>query len=399
MSESSIPFGRPVQTVRPATSEIITAPTALEEAEPFFNKNEQEDATQTEADSPGSGRGGDNTLGRPIQKVRENVVSDVSLAKMEQIAESTFAAEEADIYAKPPELPLHWLSGLWLAGLLLIGLLGWLVFAQIVSTLQILMQWPWWLQLPAWGLVAFFTLIVIYPLARLFLAYRRLRPVRQIRLTIVRTTSPTPEQWQAARHTLTSYLQNYELDNLAKQLNQLGVSESTLSALQTSKQRLLENDLESSNIWLQIFERDFLTPLDMAAKARIQYYAKGLALKTALSPNPLIDIAMVLHSGLSLLRDTCTLHQVRTGRLGMWYLLGLVILQSYVAAQAEKHLDSAEQLLEGLFTESALGATGAKLAGMAGARAGKAALNFFFLRRIGNSMVTRLRPFTDCTAK
>jgi len=199
---------------------------------------------------------------------------------------------------------------------------------------------------------------------------------------------------QAAKQSICEYLQNYPLENheLSKQLERIGLSDAEQKKLQISKQSLLEESPKTTQDWLREFEQDFLKPLDVVVKARIQYYAKLLALKAALSPNALVDMAVVLYNGFSLLRDICVLYQVRVGRLGSMYLLGLIVFQSYIAGQIEQHIDGVESWLENLLHESILGATGAKLAGVVSSKIGEATLHYFFLRRIGHSMMMRLRP-------
>lgn len=390
MSNSSRPLGRPVQKVRPTKNleeKSSEAPVREEKTANLESSEIEENKAQI------SGRSGDNMLGRPIQKPRELESSRVSRADLERELEE---AELEEIYAQPIKLPLAWLSGLWLILLLFFGIIGWFVFAQILSTLQIILQLPTFVQVIAWVFVIFFSFIVFYPVSRLLMVYYKLKPVKQIQMTRVTTKNLSTNQLLSAKQTISEYLQNYPLEDrkFSEQLEQLGLSESEQRKLQNSKQHLLEVSPQTTAEWLEEFERDFLKPVDAVIKARIQYYAKLLALKAALSPNALIDMAVVLYNGFSLLRDICTLYQVRVGRLGTLYLLGLIVFQSYVAGQIEHHMDGVENWMEGMLSESILGATGAKIASFASSKASEAAIHYFFLRRIGNSMMARLRPLS-----
>ena len=99
-------------------------------------------------------------------------------------------------------------------------------------------------------------------------------------------------------------------------------------------------------------------------------------------------MALVLYNGFSLLDDLCLLYQVRTNRTGMLYLLGLVILQSYIAGQVEDNLaDLAQDNME-----SILGPMMGGITSFAGSSATQAGMNYLFLWRIGKSMKLRLRP-------
>ena len=153
----------------------------------------------------------------------------------------------------------------------------------------------------------------------------------------------------------------------------------------------MQESPKTTQDWLEEFEQGFLGPLDAVVNARIERYSRMVAIKTAISPNALIDIAVVLYNGFSLLRDICTLYQVRAGRLGMVYLFGLVLFQGYIAGQVQDNLEVLEGGLQAL-CESMLDAVGAKIVGMAGARAAEAILHLLFLRRIGKGMMKRLRP-------
>ncbi len=387
MSESFKVLGRPVQKISPPTPEK----TIEHNRQDIENSEEKAVEKTVDSQAPGSGRGGDNTLGRPIQKPN---ISQTSIVSRVDLEEKAAPADIEDSFVQPITLPLAWLSGVWLVLLLLGGIIGWFVFSQVLSTVNMILQFPLVIQSIAWCFVVFFTFIVIYPLSRLLLAYRRLKPIKQISMTRISTKNLSAEKWQEAKETISSYLQNYPLDDrkCSEQLEKIGLSEIQQRKLQDTKLRLLEKSPITTEDWISEFEQDFLMPLDGVVKARIQHYAKLLALKAALSPHALIDMAVVFYNGFSLLRDICTLYQVRIGRLGILYLLGLVIFQSYVAGQIEHHIDGVEHWMEDWLQGSVLGATGAKLASLAGSKVSEAAIHFFFLRRIGHSMMARLRP-------
>jgi len=74
-----------------------------------------------------------------------------------------------------------------------------------------------------------------------------------------------------------------------------------------------------------------------------------------------------------------------------------VIAQSYVAGRVQQNLVSMERIIENL-TEGALGIFGAKTLSALSTRASEAALHYIFLRRIGYSMMQRLRPLVNMPA-
>ncbi len=403
MSEPSIPFGRPAQTMRPESENIQETSSPLKSSEQEIKKKTsqsddeslsgREDDNLQSDDGLLSGREGDNTLGRPIQKVKENIASGVSLSDMEEEEELvSHASDNEAIYAKAIQFPRHILSGLWLAGLLLAGLMGLFVFGQLLDVVKTLTQLPWWWQVPGWGLTFFFSFIVVYPLVKLFNGYQRLRPARQINMTLIRIQHASSEQLKTARQTILGYLESYDLDEISNEIEQIGVPKEDIQRMKAVKKSLMEENLETSELWLKSFEKDFLSPIDVAITNRINYYAKSTALKIALSPNALMDMAIVLYNGFSLLKDVCLLYRIRPSKVELVYLLMLITLQSYAAGQIEENMRYLEDSVGNIFNQGAMGGLGAKIGGMVGARVGEATMHFFFLQRIGKNMKTRLRP-------
>ncbi len=293
---SDIPLGRPLQTVRLESTETVETP-VLAEQKPVKQEEHIQPRSINESEMPSSGRPGDNAFGRPLHvPPPESGSSQYSLADLEREA---VQAEVGELFTQPIKLPLGWISGFWLLILLFGGIIGWFMLAQIISTTHSILQLPLGLQIPAWGLVGFFSFLTIYPLMRLWLSYRRLRPVQQIHMTRVVTQGLSVTQLQSARQTISTYLKNYSFENnsLRKELESIGLSATEQQKLQSLQQDLLENALMSTDVWLKEFEQAFLAPLDKLAKTRIDYHAKRLGLKTALSPNALLDMVLVLHSG------------------------------------------------------------------------------------------------------
>jgi len=370
-NESPTPLNRPKQTLRPENPKPPSKRQAAEQIPPEE-----------------SSRGNDNMLGRPKQRVQEDIKGRTTMASLHEREEKEESSMlEEDIFVKPISFSFAWMKGLWFLALFFVGLAGWFILSQSMSIIIALQNAPLWLQIPGWLLVAFFTALVVYPLWRLYHRYRSLSEVRQINIVSVSAKGSTA-QYQKAREELIHYMNKYPLAN-SMLLDQLQGFNVNIEHLQEARQYLL-NDSQGldSQCWVEEFEARFLKPLDKAASGRIQHYAKMVALKSAMSPNALLDMALVLYNGFSLLDDLCLLYQVRTNRTGMLYLLGLVILQSYIAGQVEDNLaDLAQDNME-----SILGPMMGGITSFAGSSAAQAGMNYLFLWRIGKSMKLRLRP-------
>lgn len=371
-SDSLTPLNRPKQMLAPKTT----------------NSPGKQQAAGQGPPAEESSRGNDNMLGRPKQRVKEDKKGQTTMENLhKQEAKDESSRIEEDIFVKPISFSFAWLNGLWVLALFFVGLAGWFVLSQFMSIVTTLQNAPLWLQIPGGLLMAFFSALVAYPLWRLYHRYRSLSEVQQINIVSVKAKGSVA-QYQKARISLAEYIQKYPLDDsvLLDQLQRFSVD---IEHLQKARQYLL-NDSQSldSQCWVDEFEARFIKPLDKAASERIQYYAKMVALKSAMSPNALLDMALVLYNGFSLLDDLCLIYQVRTNRAGMLYLLGLVLMQSYMAGEVEDNLaDMAQDNLETIFGSVMGGVTS-----FVGSSAAQASMNYLFLWRIGKSMKLRLRP-------
>jgi uncharacterized membrane protein YcjF (UPF0283 family) len=337
-----------------------------------------------------SGRDGDNGFGRPPQRPTFDNHSGESFGKVSKRLQEQEGGQSEDIYSKPITIPLGWLSAIWLAGMLFVGLIGLFVFSQLVSTIQSVSQFPLWLQIPAWGLLGFFVFVVSYPLVRMLTHFRKLPKTRQIHVQYRRNIH-SDAQLHYARDQLTLYLRKYNLEKGDFDLEKHGTID---SELKVAREALLStNRAITSGEWVNQFDYTFLKPLDMCAETRVEHYARMVAMKTAISPNPLIDMAVVLDNGFSLLGEICSLYHVRAGRIEMVILFGLVLAQSYLSGQVQENLDIGDEALNSV-ASNALGATVGNIAGGLSTRTVKAALHYLLMRRIGRFMQKRLRPLS-----
>ena len=119
-----------------------------------------------------------------------------------------------------------------------------------------------------------------------------------------------------AKKQLCKYMEEYPLDDMAHQafLQRWRVTDSSQEDMKRHRQDLLHgNNRQDSGSWQRTFETSFLGPLDKAADGLIYEYAKLTALKTAICPYALLDMAIVIFMGTAMLGSLCRIYRLRVG--------------------------------------------------------------------------------------
>lgn len=281
------------------------------------------------------------------------------------------------------------------------GLAALLLLTQLIEAIQILTTWPAWLQTMGWIGLGACGVLLLWSLGRLvwFVArFRQNRPVARRLLDEREHLHELAKQANAAaRDQLGAFMREYPLDAAAQLafLRVWGLSERDLEMMRRNRVDLLDaGHLQDSRAWQQSFETCFLGPLDASAAKIIRRYAILTATKTAISPWALLDMAIVIYMGSSMLGSLCRVYQLRAGPFDMVYLFGLVMGQSFFAGEIEEHSeDIASSLTDtaaSIFGNSAASTIGGKIAG----KAGQGITNYLLLNRIGHNACKLLRPLS-----
>lgn len=274
------------------------------------------------------------------------------------------------------------------------GLAALLLLTQLIEAIQILTTWPAWLQTMGWIGLGACCVLLLWSLGRLvwFVArFRQNRPVARRLLDEREHLHELAKQANAAaREQLGAFMREYPLDDAAQLafLRVWGLSERDLEMMRRNRVDLLDaGHLQDSRAWQQSFETCFLGPLDSSANKIIRRYAILTATKTAISPWALLDMAIVIYMGSSMLGSLCRVYQLRAGPFDMVYLFGLVMGQSFFAGEIEEHSEEiATWLTEAIGNSPVMG----KLAG----KAGQGIANAMLLNRIGRNACKLLRPLS-----
>lgn len=122
------------------------------------------------------------------------------------------------------------------------------------------------------------------------------------------------------KNTLITAQQKDDVSAVKKTVLRLG---SLASDEQIFKQQLQEQ--LDANSALKLTETTVLKPLDQRAEKLIQSAAHQVAVSTALSKLPMLDMAVVFFINWRLIRALCKLYGMRPSNLGLWKLLMHII--------------------------------------------------------------------------
>lgn len=104
---------------------------------------------------------------------------------------------------------------------------------------------------------------------------------------------------------------------------------------------LLDPDrITSSREWVKEFQCQIQSPLEIMAQVSIAHYAKLVAVKTAISPWPFVDIAAVLYNATQMIADVALIFNQRFSRLDTVRLLLDILFTVYVAGETQDAMNT-----------------------------------------------------------
>ncbi|MEL7348028.1 MAG: TIGR01620 family protein, partial [Pseudomonadota bacterium] len=131
---------------------------------------------------------------------------------------------------------------------------------------------------------------------------------------------------------------------------------------------------------LALAESLVLSPLDAQASAAVEAAARRVAAATAVLPLPILDVAVVLASTLSMIRAVAAAYGGRAGWLGSWRLLKAVAAQLVASGL----ISATDDLLDPVI--------GQGIAGRLSKRLGEATFNAAITARVGVIAMSVCRP-------
>lgn len=151
-----------------------------------------------------------------------------------------------------------------------------------------------------------------------------------------------------------------------------------------------------SRAWTEEYLKKIQTPIENAARSRVSMYGKAAAVKTAVSPWPLIDTSAVIYNATLMVKDVAELFNHRFSRFDSFRLLLNLMVAIYFSAESQEAIESLQE--DGL---SETGAAGLEKLAFSGAdvvlktvtgKISEGAVNYLFMRRIGKRAIKMLKP-------
>lgn len=276
-----------------------------------------------------------------------------------------------------------------------IGLLVLFVIGQVASTVAALSALPQSAQMifcAALIVVAGATLFAVWKVAAAFISLRRNRQIQLKGLQELAARQTGRRQANRRAEEGKRIARGYVEDcPISPKLAEVGFGDEDIKELEGARQRLMDDSRTSgAREWLEEFRNGFQGVLDRVANGRIQYYARRVGLKTAASPNALIDTLVALYCAFMMLTSLARIYNLRLGGMGTTVLLVRVFFNAYLAGQTNELEDLAGENIQHALGLSE-GLWGA-IVGKVGAKAATGSLNYFLLCRLGKHAVKLLRP-------
>lgn len=304
-----------------------------------------------------------------------------------------------------PIFPKHTSWGgvlFWFLG----GLFGMYCFVQGVWFWQTVMTFPLPLRIGAWSIFALLLLVVCVAGIRLVWFYGKLRSNQQQYLDY-EETHDCLRSWQTQEHlvenqkkisrVLQDFVRRYPLKNLSSHhpLSKTLVRE---KKKREDVRQLWEflcqtSPDENQEYWLEKY-RQFQDILDTCATQSLDKAAKIVGMKTAISPNPLWDMLIVLYWSFHFMRELCEIYYLRVN----FYATCQLVMKMWVMAICSSAVDSMEDTVQVGMEHLGQTLTSNKLItalfGQAATKTASGMANYYLFRRLGKAAIEQIRPLT-----
>lgn len=293
--------------------------------------------------------------------------ADVTLAPEPLEAEITALEVAANV--GPRRAGFSWSGLFWsaLGGLASLGL--YLALDRLIRDLFAQAEWLGYVGLGLAGLLALASLIII---SREMTGLSRLSRLDDIRRR-AKAAVETDDRPMA--------------DTVARDMLRLAAEKPTLARARADLESHLTGIIDGADL-VRLTERTLLPSLDSRARQMVSDAAKNVSVVTAVSPKALVDLAFVLFTAATLMRNLALLYGGRPGLLGMLRLTGHVVGHLAITGGMAAGDSLVQQIV------------GHGLAARLSARLGEGVVNGLLTARLGLAAiaVTRPLPFTALPA-
>lgn len=273
-----------------------------------------------------------------------------------------------------------------------------LLVGQVTNFLSQFNALPTWSQWIVGSLLSVVGIIIVVLVFKLVLLTLKLKKNEQINFAVIKALSEREalrglahaKQLEAVSR-LKKHLRDFPVDK-EDTFTALGVNRNSFYELTKTRKRLLNPAEEQSpDKWLDSYRAGFQLELDETAVNVYKSYAKKVALKTAISPLPILDTAIVLALSLSMVRDLMTLYNLKVGTVSAGYILFHAIGQAYIAGEIQELTESFADSLNDLVVDH-MGQVASTVTKVVGAKAGEGVANGLMMYRLGRATTKLLQP-------
>jgi len=282
----------------------------------------------------------------------------------------------------------------------LAAILALLLLGQITSALVQFTTLPIWSQWIIGPLLVLVVLVIVYLIVRLMMLFFKLQRNEQVNLNGIKALNErealrmlSKEKTEEALHKLKLYLKKFPIENESQFLS-LGFTEDEYSHLTDTHRKLLEErpEYETPNKWLSDFQVGFQAELNKIAMRRAKGYATKTAIKTAISPLPILDMTIALALGLAMVRDMMVLYNLRMSYGGAGQILLRAIGQAYIAGELQDLSEGLADALGDMITEQTGQVAAGAIAKVIGSKVAEGTANGLMIYRLGKSTSKLLQP-------
>lgn len=300
-----------------------------------------------------------------------------------------------------PKRPSVWGSSLfWLLG----GLIGIYCLIQGIWFWQTVVALPPFLQIIMTAILFLLLGITGVALLRLTRFYWKLQINRQQYLRYVENQNHL-RQWQGESDSsenrkkicriLRDFVRNYPKENLQTHpllAKGLGRKPKTRGEMIRNLEFLCRTSPdENLEKWLKTYQ-EFQDFLDTCARQYLERAAKIVGAKTAISPNPLWDMLIVVYWSFRFMRELCEIYHLRVN----YYATCQLVLQMWVTAICSSAVDQMEDAAQvgaehvsQMLTSNKLMTT---IFGQAATKTASGVANYYLFRRLGRAAMEQIRP-------
>jgi len=373
--------------------------------------------------APTGARSGDNMIDRPKSRPKPlpKTASFTAESALTPNDNEDFGLEIEDLLCRS-KIGIKGLfrSSFWALALsLILALLLLYISSQAISILHDALTMPTPGREAALGLLALLLCIIVYVIIRALVFAVRLSGGSQLnieQLVSITNFNGLRSYRLATEEFLKPYLRKLVKLKPKQRKKFLQTGGKNAEKIIAAANRLLETERRlGSREWVMEFIDNIQLPMEALARERINDYARAAALKTAISPWPLVDMAAVIYNSTMMLTDLAVIFNRRLTAGNAVYVLMGMFFNIFIAGKTQEAVAAIENEIEhhagahgagipdpadatahiGSLTDTAfadLGHNALLFAKFSSKKIAEGAASWLLMKRLGRRTVKMLKP-------